>query len=104
METNEEVLLGSPGLTPAAYHVTRMREAALEGLAAIASLNDEYRKAIIDNGVVPFIIQSLKPYASENPSNQLRPPVDDAKGPVAVNENPKDVMMAACSLARGLTR
>ena len=104
METTEEFVLGSPGLSPIAYHVTCMRESALTGLAAIASLNDEYRKSIIENGVVPFIIQSLKPYDTQSSASQLRAPADDAKGSVAVSENPKEVIMAACALARGLSR
>lgn len=102
--TNEELPFGSPGLSPAAYHVTCMRESALKGLAAIASLKDDYRRSVIENGIVPFIIQSLKPYDVESPSSQLRPPVDDFKGSTSVTQNPKEVIIAACDLAKGLSR
>lgn len=101
---SEELPFGSPGLSPAAYHVTCMRESALKGLAAIASLKDDYRRSIIENGIVPFIIQSLKPYDVESPASQLRPHIDDSKGPIAVTQNPKEVIIAACGLAQGLSR
>lgn len=102
--TDEDIPFGSPGLSPAAYHVTCMRESALRGLAAIASLKDDYRRAIIENGIVPFIIQSLKPYDVESPASQLGPLVDENKGSTAVTQNPKEVIIAACGLAQGLSR
>jgi len=101
---SEELPFGSPGLSPAAYHVTCMRESALKGLAAIASLKDDYRRSIIENGIVPFIIQGLKPYDVESPESQLRPHIDDSKGPIIVTQNPKEVIIAACGLAQGLSR
>ena len=104
METTEELPLGTHGLSPAAYHVTRMRESALTGLAAIASLKDEYRKSIIENGIVPFIVQSLKPHDTDGSTGQPQVTADDSKGSMAVTENPKEVIMAACALARGLSR
>lgn len=104
METTEEFRLGSPGLSPVAYHITLVRESVLKALAAIASLNDEYRKSIIENAVVPFVIQSLKPYDSQSLASQVRAPADDSKGSTAVTENTKEVILAACALARGLSR
>lgn len=101
MDTDEELAFGTPGLSPAANHVTRLRESSLAGLAAIASLKDDYRKLIIENGVVPFIAQSLKPY---NPHAAPKASPKDTGESVTVSENSKEVILAACGLARGLSR
>lgn len=104
MDTTEEFSLGKPGLSPAVYHLTRMRESSLTALAAIASLKDEFRKSIIENGIVPFIIQSLKPYIADSFISPSKLPVDDPSNSVPVSENPKEIILAACALARGLSR
>lgn len=97
--------LGAQGLSPIAYHVMRMREEVLKGLAAVASLKDEYRKAIIDNGVVPFVIESLKPCHTLSSSN-----ISAFQRDAAYNDrntlagNPRAVILAACAAARGLSR
>lgn len=106
-ESSEEVLDGVPrlgyqGLSPAASRITRLREATLTGLAAMASLRDEYRKSIIENGVISFVIQSLKPYNMDSPSKK------DERGSTSsaqtVTENTKDVVLAACASAQRLSR
>lgn len=98
--------LGASGLSSSAYHVTRMRETVLVALAALASLKDEYRKAIIDNGVVPLVIESLKPFNTpSSASDYIKAPVDDAsKNRKAFTGNPNIVILAACGAARGLSR
>lgn len=90
--------LGGLGISPMAYHVTRMREEVLKGLAAIASLKDEYRKDIIENGIVPFVIESLKPAGPHETQG------DRANDPNNLTGNPHAVILAACAAARGLSR
>lgn len=98
--------LGALGLSPSAYHVTRMRETVLVALAALASLKDEYRKAIIDNGVVPLVIESLKPFNTpSSASDYSKTHADEAsKNRKALAGNPNIVILAACGAARGLSR
>lgn len=95
--------LGPSGFSPIACHVMRLRESVYVALAAIASDKDEYRKEIIENGVVPFIIKTLKPestdpssaaHSNEAASQSLPPPVG----------NPKATILAACGAARALSR
>lgn len=88
--------LGIPGIAPSAYHVLRMRESVLMALAAMATAKDEYRKAIIDDGVVPFVIYSLTPYTKD---------VHHATKPTShAPSSPTSVLLAACSAARALSR
>lgn len=84
---------GIPGVPPMVKHVTRFREGILRALAAIAPFKDEYRKSICENGVVPYIIDSLKPYVFCE---------DEKSSPVAGNPTP--TLLAACGAARALTR
>lgn len=96
--------LGPAGVSATAYHVMKLRESVLSALAALASDKDEYRRAIIDNGVVPFVIKTLKPEESE--------PVAQANGQTegisryrrAFTGNCKDAILAACGAARALSR
>jgi armadillo repeat-containing protein 8 len=76
----------------------RYREGILKALAALAPFKDEYRKAICDNGVVPYIIDSLKPRPSEQPED-----LSKSKNTVA-DGNPIPTLLAACGAARTLTR
>ena len=105
MDTKDDASrLGASGLSPAAFHVTKMREAVLIALAALASLKDEFRKMIIDNGIVPFVIESLKPYNITSMSNTSAKAIADGSSKDQKVVNPRHVILAACGTARGLSR
>ena len=95
--------LGHAGLSTQASHVTKLRESTLTGLAALASLRDDHRKSIIENGVISCVIQSLKPYSVDSSSSNKQAE-DFTNQPQIVTENPKEVILAACALAQGLSR
>ncbi|PKX88221.1 ARM repeat-containing protein [Aspergillus novofumigatus IBT 16806] len=59
--------LDHPGFSPTHCHVMRYRENYFEGTCSSCSFQDEYRKLVCENGVVPYIIDSLKPCPSELP-------------------------------------
>ena len=94
-----EKILGEEAPTPMARHFMRYREGLLQALAAIAPFDDDYRKAICDQGVVPYIIDSLRPY---NAAPQVRDRGD--KMPSMIPGNPGPTLLAACGIARALTR
>lgn len=96
--TQSELRLGPPAYSPIICHIMRYREGILKALAALAPFKDEYRKAICDNGVVPYIIDSLKPRPSEQPED-----LSKSKNTVA-DGNPIPTLLAACGAARTLTR
>jgi hypothetical protein len=97
-EPSSEVQLGPRGYHPMICHIMRFRESILRALAALAPFKDEYRKAICDNGVVPYIIDSLKPRPSS--------PTEDTTGSknTVADGNPIPTLLAACGAARTLTR
>ncbi|KAI9836268.1 MAG: hypothetical protein M1819_001605 [Sarea resinae] len=95
--------LGSSGLSPRASHILKCREGALNALAAVAPFKDEYRKMIIENGIVPFVIDSLKPYESDMPSRSTAAESEGSPQPVPKG-NPVPVLLAACGAARAISR
>ena len=96
--------LGGAGLSATAYHVMRLRESVLIALAAIASDKDEYRKAIIDNGVVPFVVKTLNPQESDSIGQGNGQNEGTARYQRAITGNCKDAILAACGAARALSR
>jgi hypothetical protein len=95
--------LGPSGYSPTAFHVMRLRESIYVALAAIASDKDEYRKEIIENGVVPFIIKTLKSGSTDPSSITHRNDATLQAVPLPMS-NPKATILAACGAARALSR
>lgn len=96
--------LGPAGVPATAYHVMRLRESVLMALAAIASDKDEYRRAIIDNGVVPFVIKTLKPEEGDATAPVNGQIDGTSRYRRAFTGNCKDAILAACGAARALSR
>ncbi|KAL8646834.1 MAG: hypothetical protein Q9226_006692 [Calogaya cf. arnoldii] len=100
--------VGSHGFTASAttFQRLKLRESVLKALASIASISDEYRKSIIADGAVSFIIESLKPKL-ELPSNEEDTPIKaDVNHPQPPSHLtiPTGVLIAACATAKSLTR
>lgn len=98
--------LGPAGISPEAFNVMRLRGSILSALAAIATDKDDYRKAIIEHGVVPFVIKTLKPeVAGLSSIPQASAPAERAlKNTTPFNKICKDTILAACGIARALSR
>lgn len=93
-----ECRLGPAGYSPTLCHIMRYREGILKALAALVPFKDEYRKAVCEHGVVPYIIDSLKPRPSDAPADASMPKNTPTDG------NPTPTLLAACGAARMLTR
>ncbi|EEP78407.1 conserved hypothetical protein [Uncinocarpus reesii 1704] len=93
-----EMLPGPPGVSPLVLHKVRVREGVLKALAALSLFREDYRKAICDNGVVPFVIDALTPHEPESIKSN-----GESKS-TAVEGNPIPTLLAACAAARSLTR
>lgn len=96
--------LGPAGVSVIAYHVMRLRESVLVALAAIASDKDEYRRAIIDNGVVPFVIKSLKPEESDIVAHANGQTEGTSRYRRVFTGNSRNAILAACGAAKALSR
>lgn len=102
---DESTRLGPEGVSPAAYHSAKVRETALVALSALASAKDEYRKAIIENGVISFIIRTLKAddvkFAVIPNAETLNEEGIERK---IIHGNCRDAILAACGTTRALSR
>lgn len=108
--------LGSHGELPLHSHRIRVRENALKAVGALSAFKDEYRKAFVEQEVVPFMVESLFHFPSKPRNNKDRaksPKVMSPKGqddgadadvnaPYGVN--PISVIIAACNALRMLAR
>lgn len=97
--SSPECRLGPPGYSPTLCHVMRYRESILKALAALVPFKDEYRKSVCEYGVVPYIIDSLKPRPRDAPIDAGSMPKN-----LAADGNPTPTLLAACGAARMLTR
>lgn len=102
--------LGNNGQPPLLIHKVKVREATLKAIAALVPFKDEYRKAIVDQGMMPYIVESM----SSNPGKPS--PKSNDKSEKATNgsvetevkqgygTNPISVLVAACGAIRALSR
>jgi hypothetical protein len=104
--------LGPVGFSPALMHNIRVREGTLRAIAALVPFKDEYRKGLIDQGIVPYIVESLKTHP-DKPSIKV---IEKADKPLQLSSdeilnakpgyglNPVSVLIAACGAVRHLSR
>lgn len=87
---------GEPGSNLEVTHKMKVKEGGLKCLASLALFKDEYRKAIIETGVVPVLVSSMKP---------LEPiPIPVPQHNTVGQGNPPAVLTAACGAIRALSR
>ncbi|KAJ4150857.1 hypothetical protein LMH87_011587 [Akanthomyces muscarius] len=107
--TSPTYRLGDSGVHPVMAHRIRTREAALKAIGAIAACKEDYRKALVLEDFVPYIVESL----SEFPGKPRQPKDRKDKAPAEpprsspdpdYGTNPVGVLVAACFVARMLSR
>ncbi|KAF2097649.1 ARM repeat-containing protein [Rhizodiscina lignyota] len=109
MEMDEETdqskstQLGSRGLSPEVVHALRCRAAAMEALAQIGQVDDNIRKTIIESGIIACVVDSLTAY-QETPVGTVAESLSNADALDGKKGNPIVVIVAACNLARALSR
>lgn len=104
--------LGDSGFSAFLVHKIKVRESVLRAIAALVPFKDEYRKSIVEQGTMPFIVESLKPLP-EKPSHKLNdksettPKTNSGEVPnlgSGFGVNPTSVLIAACGAVRHLSR
>ncbi|KAK7921067.1 armadillo repeat protein [Apiospora marii] len=101
--------LGQPGQHPQLVHRSRLRESSLKALGALGASREEFRKAIVDQDLIPYIKESLyqfpvRPRQSKEQSNGNGAGGQDDRAKTELGENPTSVIVAACYATRMLAR
>ena len=104
--------LDHQGHSPLLNHKIKVRESALKAIAALVPFKDEYRKAIVDHGMIPYIVESMSsnpgkptPKVGDKPpetTNKMSKEEEDGK--MQYGTNPIPVLIAACGAVRALSR
>ena len=103
--------LGERGQFPQLLHRTEIRESVLKCISALASMQEEYRKAFVDQELLQFIVESLS-HVPEKPVVQKDRGqhddcikyLEDASENSTYGINPTSVLVAACHVIRTLSR
>jgi hypothetical protein len=102
--------LGRSGQSPLLVHKIKVRESALKAIAALVPFKDDYRKAIVDQGMVPYIVESMSstpgkpsPKTSEKSEKVLNHSREE-ESKQGYGLNPVNVLIAACGAVRALSR
>lgn len=98
-----------PGQAPLLLHKIKVREATLKAIAALVPFKDEYRKAIVDQGMMPYIVESMsshpgKPLPRSNEKLEKTPVSSPKESNSVYGVNPINVLIAACGAVRALSR
>ncbi|KAI9742477.1 MAG: hypothetical protein M1818_004011 [Claussenomyces sp. TS43310] len=111
--TSSDPESSQPGhtISPLLVHKIKVRESALRAIAALVPFKDEYRKALIDQGVVPYLVESLRPLPDKPTPKVLEKTEKGANvstygetSPSGYGINPVSVLIAACGAVRHLSR
>jgi hypothetical protein len=98
------------GQSPLLVHKIKVRESTLKAIAALVPFKDEYRKAIVDQGMMPYIVESMnsspgKPSAkATEKSEKVVDDLSELESKRGYGVNPVNVLVAACGAVRALSR
>ncbi|KAI5800363.1 armadillo-type protein [Peziza echinospora] len=101
--------------TPYKIHRMKVRESTLKCIAGITSLKDDYRKLMIDTGIVPYVVAALQPTAATADAKaqgggEVGESSTDVKADTPPNlnvireDNPPRVLIAAAYVIRSFSR
>jgi len=109
MDLSQPSQLRASSQSPLLAHKVKVRESTLKAIAALVPFKDEYRKAIVDQGMIPYIVESMssnpgKPTskAGEKPERLANGSNEETKQGYGMN--PVNVLIAACVAIRALSR
>ncbi|RYC57017.1 hypothetical protein CHU98_g9198 [Xylaria longipes] len=102
-----ECQLGDEGQHPQLIHHRRVRETTLRALGALATFKEDFRKAIVDQQVVTYIIDSLNSFAGSSKHAKAQDLLHHSSSrskTSLLEQNPVPVIVAACYAIRMLSR
>lgn len=97
---------------PLYSHKIKTRESSLKFIAAMSSFKEELRKAMVEQGAVPYVVESLTPFPSNPKLGKDKSKADEAQveesssrtGGSHFCDNTNAVIIAACHVIRTLSR
>jgi hypothetical protein len=98
------------GQSPLLVHKIKVRESTLKAIAALVPFKDEYRKAIVEQGMMPYIVESMnsspgKPSAkAAEKTEKVVDGSNELESKRGYGLNPVNVLVAACGAVRALSR
>lgn len=105
--------LGDPGHSALLVHKIKVRESVLRAIASLIPFKEEHRKAVVDDGTIPYIVESLIPNP-QKPSSKINEKNEKTEKKAGSNNlevkqegygiNPVGVLIAACAATRALAR
>ncbi|KAI9170986.1 armadillo repeat protein [Paramyrothecium foliicola] len=101
--------LGEPGIDSLLSHKIKVRESALKAIGALASGKEDYRKAIVTDDFVSYVVESLNEFPRKPKPPKDRPKDQDAE-PIRTTvttgygKNPVSIIIAGCYVVRMLAR
>lgn len=113
IDESQTPLTGSLGMSPLLLHNIKVRESTLKAIASIVPFKDEYRKKVVDEGLVPYIVESMNAHPGKpTPKSNEKSDKTNTNGALNVDSdsnrvygiNPLSVMIAACGAIRALSR
>lgn len=113
MEQTPSSRLGDPGQSALLVHKIKVRESVLRAIASLVPFKEEHRKSVVDNGIIPYIVESLNPNPQKpstkvndkNDKTEKKPESSDLEGKQdGYGINHVGVLIAACTATRALAR
>lgn len=102
--------LGDGGQNQQLCHQIRVRESTLKAIGSLSSTKEEYRKALVAEDFVPYVVESLAEFPGKPKPAQDRSKEKPTVEPAATvptpgyGTNPLSVIVAACYVVRMLSR
>ncbi|POS84407.1 hypothetical protein EPUL_003985, partial [Erysiphe pulchra] len=102
--------LENEGYSADLVHKMKVRENSLKAIAALVPFKEEYRKNIVDQGLMPYIVESLSSQVSKSflqfieKSDKTHSDIQKLPIKGTYGKNPTNVLIAACGTVRALSR
>ena len=105
LSVKDTARLGQSGYSIGLLHRARVRESALMALAALAPCDEEHRKAIVEQGVTPYIVDSLRSGMSTTGGrSETTSSSNEDENSKTTEPTPAPVLIAASAAIRALSR
>ena len=105
MDLGPSCKLGDPPIAKEILQAMRCRASLLSLLAAVTDRNDDFRRAVVDQGILPLIVNSLSLVSPDTVTDMAKTGNEPWQGKLDANlGNISTVVIAACDVTRNMSR